>query len=374
MRVLYATDSYHPKNDGVVRYIDETSRLLADKHEVGILAPTFRSEDGMQDPDWVDVHRLKSIDIDVHGYEFTFPAYGEAKKVVLEYDLVFLQSIAPLGSISLFAAKHNRRPLLAFLHCIESVSMGAAYGRLFTPWKGLMDFYSQRLYMKCDSLLLESRTVAHELERLGIEEYQRMPFGIDHARFNPERQSEFDFGLPDDKPIVVFAGRLSYQKGVDILVEMIDGMRDRVHFLVVGDGPQRKYIEEKNASNMTYVGGFVDNIEDVFSSGDMFLFIGNEYRRDLTMICYEALASGLPVLAPDFGYDSIFVSGKNCVLKEREPKSLMDGIEELLDESRRAEISRNAVKSVRELTWPNYVNRLDEILETTREKFSRGMG
>jgi glycosyltransferase involved in cell wall biosynthesis len=143
---------------------------------------------------------------------------------------------------------------------------------------------------------------------------------------------------------------------------------------VVGDGPQRKYIEEKNASNMTYVGGFVDNIEDVFSSGDMFLFIGNEYRRDLTMICYEALASGLPVLAPDFGYDSIFVSGKNCVLKEREPKSLMDGIEELLDESRRAEISRNAVKSVRELTWPNYVNRLDEILETTREKFSRGMG
>ncbi|MBU7004085.1 MAG: glycosyltransferase [Theionarchaea archaeon] len=370
MRILYASDSYHPKNDGVVRYIDETSRLLAEKHEVGVIAPTFRAK-GDDDPNWVDIHRLKSIDIEFHGYGFTFPAYGEAKKVVLDYDLVFVQSIAPLGSISLLAAKHNRKPLVAFLHCMESVSMGAAYGPLFAPWKGLMDFYSQRLYMRCDSLLLESRTVAHELERIGIKKYERIPFGIDHQRFNPDRESQFDFGLPDDKPIVVFAGRLSFQKGIDILVDIIDSLREDVHFLVVGDGPQREYVEEMNTPNLTYVGGFLSNIEDAFSSGDMFLFIGNEYRRDLTMICYEALASGLPVLAPDFGYDSIFTGGHNCVLKERSAPSLVEGIKELLDSSRRREMSRNAVESVRELTWPNYVTQLEAILERTREDFQR---
>ena len=164
---------------------------------------------------------------------------------------------------------------------------------------------------------------------------------------------------------------LELKKGIDILVDMIDDLREEVHFLVVGDGPQREFVEEKNAPNLTYVGGFLSNIEDVFSTGDIFLFIGNEYRRDLTMICYEALASGLPVLAPDFGYDSIFSNGHNCILKDRSAASLGEGLYELLDDSRREELSRNAVESVKDLTWPNYISRLDELLERTSEEFSR---
>jgi len=369
MRILYATDSYHPKNDGVVRYIDETSKRLARKHEVGILAPEFGSKNHEQDPDWVDIHRLRSIDITVHGYDFTFPAYGKAKHVVLDYDIVFLQSIAPLGSISLFAAKHNRRPLLAFLHCIESVSMGAAFQSLFKPWKRLLDFYSQRMYMKCNQLLLESRTVAEELEGLGIKDYQRMLFGIDHERFCPDRESAFDFGLPDDRPIVLFAGRLSYQKGIDILVDVIRRLRGKVHFLVVGDGPQREFIEEMNVANLTYVGEFIDNIEDAFASSDMFLFIGNEYRKDLTMICYEALACGIPLVAPDFGYDSVLVDGKNSVLTGRDARSLSEGILKLADRETLAQMSRRATESVSHLTWPSYVDRLDALLQKTADDF-----
>jgi len=369
MRILYATDSYHPKTDGVVRYIDETSKLLAKKHEVGVIAPEFGVGNSSHDPEGIEVHRLKSINLNVHGYEFTFPAYGEAKKVVLNYDILFLQSIAPLGSISLFAAKHNRRPILAFLHCLESVSMEAAFRSLFSPWRRFMDFYSQRLYLRCDTLLLESRTVASQLERIGIPDYHRMVFGIDHERFRPDRKSAVDFGLPDDKPTVVFAGRLSYQKGVDILVEIIKKLQDEAHFLVVGDGPQRKFIEELDAPNLTYVGGFLSNIEDAFASGDMFLFIGNEYRRDLTMICYEALASGLPVVAPDFGYDAIFVNGENCVLKRRDADSLSEGILELAQDSTRAVMSQKASESVKHLTWPNYVDRLEELLKQTLDDY-----
>jgi glycosyltransferase involved in cell wall biosynthesis len=369
MRILYATDSYLPKNDGVVRYVDETSRLLSRRNEVGVLAPGFGSEE-QPGTDGINVHRLTSIDIEIHGYDFTFPAYGEAKKVVLDYDIVFLQSIAPLGSIALFAAKHNRKPLLAFLHCLESVSMEAAFGPIFTPWKRIMDFYSKRLYLKCDSLLLESRTVASELERLGIPDYQRMPFGIDHSRFNPGRESAFDFGLPDDKPIVLFAGRLSYQKGIDILVEIIKKLPG-VHFLVLGDGPQRGFVEELTVPNLTYVGGFLSNIEDAFASSDLFLFIGNEYRRDLTMICYEALASGLPIVAPDFGYDTVLVNGQNSILTGRNADSLAQGILESVKDGAKAEMSRSAAESVKHLTWPSYVERLESMLRETYEGFHK---
>ena len=369
MRILYATDSYHPKNDGVTRYIDETSKLLSKNHEVGVVAPTFGVRDASPDPEWVKVHRLRSIDIEVHGYDFTFPAYGEAKKIVLQYDIVFLQSIAPLGSISLFAAKHNRRPIMAFLHCLESVSMEAAFRSLFVPWRKLMNFYSKRLYMKCDSLLLESRTVGAELEGLGIPDYNRIIFGVDHERFQRDRKSAVDFGLPDDRPTVLFAGRLSYQKGIDILVEVVKELRDEVHFLVLGDGPQRSFVEELNVPNLTYVGGFLSNIEDAFASSDAFLFIGNEYRKDLTMICYEALACGLPIIGPDFGYDSVVVNRTNSVLCRRSADSLSRGILELLDDSKRAEMSRNASKSVRDLTWQNYVGRLEGILQGTLDDF-----
>ncbi len=371
MKILYATDSYFPKTDGVVRYIDETSKRLVRGNEVGVLAPMFGMRQTDRDPNGIHVHRLKSIDIAVHGYDFTFPAYGEAKKVVIDYDIVFLQSIAPLGSIALFAAKNNRRPIVAFLHCLESVSMGAAFRSLFAPWKPLMDFYSKRMYMKCDCLLLESRTVAAELERLGLTKYHRIPFGIDHDRFKPERKPSVDFGLPDDKPVVFFAGRLSYQKGVDILVKIVKRLRNEVHFLVAGDGPQRKFIEDLDAPNLTYVGGFLSNVEDAFASSDIFLFIGNEYRRDLTMICYEALACGLPIVAPNFGYDTILVDGHNCVLRTRDANSLAQGIKELSDDSKRAEMSANAVRSVKDLTWDNHVLRLEKLLQRTLEEFGR---
>jgi len=371
MKILYATDSYFPKIDGVVRYIDETSKLLGRHNEVGVLAPMFGAEPDNQDPNGLQVHRLRSIDIEVHGYDFTFPAYGEAKKVVMNYDMVFLQSLAPLGSIALFAAKNNRRPIVAFLHCLESVSMGAAFRSLFVPWKPVMDFYSKRMYMKCDSLLLESRTVGAELERLGLTKYSRIPFGIDHERFRPGRKPAVDFGLPDDKPVVFFAGRLSYQKGIDILVRIVNQLRDQVHFLVAGDGPQRGFVEDLDAPNLTYVGGFLGNVEDAFASSDLFLFIGNEYRRDLTMICYEALACGLPIVAPDFGYDTILVDGHNCLLRHRDADSLSQGIRELLDDSKRAGISANAAESVKDLTWENHVRRLEELLGQTLEDFRR---
>ncbi len=374
MRILYATDSYHPRIDGVVRYIDETAKLLAKRNHVGVLCPSFDVSHRSEEINGLRVHRLRSVDINVHGYDFTFPAYGEAKKVVMDYDIVFLQSIAPLGSIALFAAKHNRRPIVAFLHCLESVSMAAAFRSLFTPWKRLMDFYSKRLYLKCDSLVLESRTVGLELQRLGIERYHRMEFGIDRERFRPDRQSSVDFGLPDDRPVVAFAGRLSYQKGVDILANIIRRLAGEVHFLVAGDGPQRSYIEDLDVPNLTYTGGFMSNIEDLFASSDLFLFIGNEYRRDLTMICYEALACGLPVVAPDFGYDSILVNGYNAILRNRTADSLSQGIRELLDEGRRTELSRNAAESVKDLTWEKYVDRLEELLRRTAEEFSHTKG
>ncbi len=374
MRILYATDSYYPKIDGVVRYIDETSRLLSKNHEIGILAPSFGEDPGTEYRNGLEINRLRSVDLAVHGYGFAFPHYGEAKKVVLRYDIVFVQSIAPLGSIALFAAKHNRRPILAFVHCLESVSMEAAFRQLFSPFRRLMDFYSQRLYMRCDRLLLESRTVAMELERLGIKNYERMLFGIDHERFRRGMKSKFDFGLPDDKPIVLFAGRISYQKGVDILVQIIRNLSEEVHFLIVGDGPQRSFIEDLNVPNMTYVGGFLSNIEDAFASSDVFLFIGNEYRRDLTMICYEALASGLPIVAPDFGYDTVLKDGYNSILCQRTPDSLTEGILRAIEEPLHTEMSVNASESVKDLTWPRYVERLERILEETVEDFKRKRG
>jgi glycosyltransferase involved in cell wall biosynthesis len=197
-----------------------------------------------------------------------------------------------------------------------------------------------------------------------------MPFGIDHSRFNPGRESAFDFGLPDDKPIVLFAGRLSYQKGIDILVEIIKKLPG-VHFLVLGDGPQRGFVEELTVPNLTYVGGFLRNIEDAFASSDLFLFIGNEYRRDLTMICYEALASGLPIVAPDFGYDTVLVNGHNSILTGRNADSLAQGILESVTDGAKAEMAHSAAESVKHLTWPSYVERLESMLRETYEDFHK---
>ena len=138
-----------------------------------------------------------------------------------------------------------------------------------------------------------------------------VPTGIDlrskhHHQALPELFAKYDLGDPArllGKRLLVSVGRLGREKNICFLVRALAIIRQRhdVHFLMIGDGPDRGEVEELIerlglGSNITLV-GYVDH-EDVFaflSHGELFIFASLTETQGLVLL--ESMAVGTPVVA-----------------------------------------------------------------------------
>jgi glycosyltransferase involved in cell wall biosynthesis len=79
--------------------------------------------------------------------------------------------------------------------------------------------------------------------------------GVDTSFFMPsddKQKARKELGLPEDKPIALFVGSLSYRKGVDIVYECANALQDVV-FVLIGEEPeQRKKTKNKSAQSTVH--------------------------------------------------------------------------------------------------------------------------
>jgi glycogen synthase len=129
-------------------------------------------------------------------------------------------------------------------------------------------------------VIAPSRALADEARRLGAEEVRVIPSGVDV----PAAVSE-----EADPPEVLYAGRLSPEKGVRELVAAADGLP----LVVAGDGPLRDEVPGAM--------GFVphDELERLFERAAVVAC--PSHREGFGVVCAEAMAFGRPVVAGDVG-------------------------------------------------------------------------
>ena len=132
--------------------------------------------------------------------------------------------------------------------------------------------------------------------------------GLDTARFNPRGRADARrrLGLPDDRPVLVWVGRLVPVKGLDVLIEALGRMRDvPLRLALVGDGPLRPVLEARvQAARLTDTVCFVgarDHVElpDWYSAADWTLLPSRS--EGLPNVLRESLACGTPFIASDVG-------------------------------------------------------------------------
>ena len=145
-------------------------------------------------------------------------------------------------------------------------------------------------------------------------------------------------------------GRLSPEKDVSGFVQaagLLAGKFNRVKFLVVGDGPERKTLEEmavsqglKERINFT---GFVNDMDGIYRSLD--LLVISSTTEGIPLVVLEAMKHGIPVVSTRVGgIPEVIEDGVDGMLVEsRDPQALSEAIEILLlDNNRYHEISRKA--------------------------------
>ena len=165
------------------------------------------------------------------------------------------------------------------------------------------------------------------------------PIGIDTERFRPPRAGDRErlraqLGLPGDRPVVLFAGRLVEKKGIAVAVEVARRTPD-VHFLVLGDGPLRDVVEKAPANVMWRRGVPADRMPECYRAVDAVLL--PSHGEGLPLVVQEAMASGLPaVIADDEPYARALLEQDACAGAARTPEAMTARLAEMLSDPRGA--------------------------------------
>jgi glycogen synthase len=160
-------------------------------------------------------------------------------------------------------------------------------------------------------VIAPSRTLADAARALGARAVQVIPSGVDVPG---------EVGEESDPPEVLFAGRLSPEKGIAELVDAAAGMR----LVVAGDGPLR--------SRVSGALGFVphDELERLYAR--VAVVACPSHREGFGVVCAEAMAHGRPVVASAVGgLLDLVVDGETGILvPPRDVPALRGALERLL--------------------------------------------
>lgn len=226
------------------------------------------------------------------------------------YDLVHVTAPGPAGVAASLLSRISATPLLASYHTELAVYAGMRSGD-----DGLEAISRAALgafYTTPSRVLSPSPAADRSLLGLGAVEgrIDRWERGVDTERFTPEKAERSAF--PGELRIL-YAGRLTREKGVDLLAESFMRARvvePRLHLLLAGGGPEEGELRARLGEHATFLGWLEgDDLARAYASADLFLFCS---RTDTYgQVVLEAGASGLPVVAVGEGGPAALIENRH---------------------------------------------------------------
>ncbi len=186
--------------------------------------------------------------------------------------------------------------------------------------------FARAILRRARVVIAVSSAVADAARRLGAADVRVIPNGVELPR---------EAGTETDPPHVLYAGRLSKEKGVLELMQAARGLP----LVVAGDGPLRTRVPNAR--------GFVprDELERLYAEAAV---VACPSRREgFGVTCLEAMAYGKPVVASDVGgLRDLVVDGETGILvPPRDPGALRAALESLLQD---ADLRRRLGSAARE--------------------------
>ena len=295
MRVAIVTETFLPVINGVSNSVMRVvEHLLRCGHQPLVIAPGAGPDSYQGAP----VVRVPALDLPVVD---SVPVGVPTRKIVTTLrdfgpDVVHLASPVIVGPLGLWAARWLGVPTVA-VYQTDIAGFAASYGLGFaarTAWR-----WTRRVHSGADRTLAPSSAAAAALVAHGVPRVHRWARGVDTAHFRPSRRDERLRArlAPRGEVLVGFVGRLAPEKKVLRLAALqgIPGLR----LVVVGDGPDRRQLAKRlpGAAFLGFKTG--DELAQAYASLDVFVHTGP--FETFCQAVQEALASGLPVIAPDAG-------------------------------------------------------------------------
>jgi glycosyltransferase involved in cell wall biosynthesis/predicted metal-dependent phosphoesterase TrpH len=305
------------------------------------------------------------------GLQIGVPSLTAAVQTIADgaFDLIHVCSPGPVGIVGALVSRGLGVPLLGSYHTELTAYAGLRSGERRVAEAmaaGVSAFYGA-----CELVLSPSPASDATLAGIGVatEKIARWDRGVDTDRFDPALRelglSELaadGYAKPDGTIDVLYAGRITREKGADLLADAFLRARaqePRLRLVLVGGGPEEQRLRERVGEAAVFRGWLEgDALARAYAGADLFLFAS---RTDtFGQVVLEAQASGLPVIAvAEGGPLSLIEQRRSGVLCPADAPALAAAVLELAGSPElRERLARGGLETVRERTWERALERL----------------
>lgn len=290
MRILVATDAWHPQVNGVVRTYERIAEeLKALGIEMSVLAPhEFYN---------VACPTYPEIRLALPGWRRVAQRFRKERP-----DAVHIATEGPIGWMARRYCRARRIPFTTSFHTRFPEYLFRRF-RVPTAWTTAV---LRRFHNSGRGLMVATPTLARELEDQGFERVLPWTRGVDTELFRPR-----DIRLFGEGPVFLYVGRIATEKSIETFLDLdLPGRK-----VVVGGGPQLAELQARYPDVIFTGKRTGEALAECYASADVFVFPS---RTDtFGMVLLEAMASGLPVAAfPVTGPVDIVTPGLTGVLSE----------------------------------------------------------
>ena len=392
-RVLVLTTYYHPVLGGVEIHARQLVRHL---HERGFAVEVItkrvsREHEPDARVDEVPVHRVGPIgERRASGKWIVLPRmFAKALRMTSGADVIVCIDYRGIGLAAIAAGRWRGKPVIVqgevagvLAGADESASSGLPPESLTTR---ALKAPVRTVYRRADQIVCIGRDLEREALRAGVprERVHYLPHGVDLERFRPAVAGERDrirqkIGWPPDRPIVLFVGRLSIEKGVmDLLNAWRIARTGNAVLVLVGPDmpghpwdagqPGRAFVAAHGLDGRVRFEGATDDPVPYYRAAD--LFVQPSHFEALGNTALEAMASGLPVISSGVGGLADFCVDEHTALlhRPRSPEWIAETLTRMLeDASLRVRLADAGQRHVREhFELRRLLDRYVELIERT---------
>lgn len=187
----------------------------------------------------------------------------------------------------------------------------------------------------------------NELERQGFQNLGLWERGVDvelyqSAKPSAEMRNRLAPNASQGDSVLLYVGRLASEKNIERIRPVLDELPN-LHLAIVGDGPYRSELERIFSGTNTAFTGYMHGTElaAAYASADAFLFPST--TETLGLVLFEAMATGLPVLAADSPPTrEVLENGRaGFIFDSNSTEAMIEKVKELMFDKEKQDAVRN---------------------------------
>lgn len=332
MKILFVSDVYFPRVNGVSTSIDTFSKnLRALGHTVHLVAPDYL----IPSADETDVLRVPARRVPLDP-EDRFMSYRGVMRHLdkfrsEKYDIIHVQT----PFVAHYLGSHLSRVL--GVPCVETYhTFFEEYLYHYIPLlpKRVLRFAAKRFSRhqgnRLDGMVVPSHPMLQVLMSYGITTPSEViPTGIAPESFVLGDRTAFrqKYGIAQARPMLLFVGRVAHEKNIDFLLKVVDRVRNEIAdvlLVIAGEGPARASLAREVTAlglgeNVMFIGYLNRHTElnSCYRSADIFIFASRTETQGLVLL--EAMAQGVPVVSTaELGTRDVLKEGQGVWIAQEE--------------------------------------------------------